>query len=231
MRWRLSLFLLAATALFCFMLLTAATDYGSGKFAESRSLSLAMRQEGSPGLSTAIVAGPIDARVPPSRREGRVGDDLDATLKPNPVRLFVPASADPVLARHDAERESRAARGKPANRRLLKWDERGWYREEVALVTAYCPCSRCCGSFANGITSIGKDAWAPGLAAEPDYLAYGTKVLVPGYGFSEIDDTGGAMRRHWRQNGLLHLDVRMTYHQDARSWGKQYLRVRIYETS
>lgn len=233
MRWRLYIFLLSATAVFCFMLLTATTDYGAGKFSGSRTMSATTGQGlVNSKLLTAIVAEPAEIRpAAPSRREVRSDDTFNLAMKPNPVRPFVPASADPVLARHDAEREERASRGKPANRRRLKWDERGWYREEVALVTAYCPCSRCCGSQANGITSIGKDAWTPGLAAEPDYLAYGTKVFVPGYGFSEIDDTGGAMRRHWKQNGLLHLDVRMTYHREARIWGKQYLRVKIYEAN
>ncbi|MCC8191030.1 MAG: 3D domain-containing protein [Planctomycetes bacterium] len=66
------------------------------------------------------------------------------------------------------------------------------------------------------------------MAADPLYLDYGTRVFVPGYGLSVIDDTGGAMRRQWRRNGQLHIDVRMTYHYEARQWGKQYLPVKIY---
>ena len=213
------------------MLLTATTDYGTGSYSGTQTLSSATGAvQGNPRMLTALVSEPHGVPAVPHRHDAGSDSAFDLALKPNALRPFVPASADPVLSRHDAEREERAARGKPAYRNRLKWDERGWYREEVALVTAYCPCTRCCGSQAKGITSIGKNAWSTGVAAEPAYIPYGTKVLVPGYGFSEIDDTGGAMRRHWRQNGLLHLDVRMTYHREARNWGKQYLRVKIYET-
>jgi Uncharacterized protein conserved in bacteria len=228
MRWRLYIFLLSATAVFCFMLLTATTDYTfrSGSAGVRRTAQNAPSTSASVRLLTAVVAEPEVKQVAtPQKRDVLLG------LKPNQLRPFVPQSADPVFARHEAEREERINRGKPANRHRLKWDERGWYREEVALVTAYCPCARCCGTGSPGITSIGKNAWTPGLAAEPNYLGYGTKVFVPGYGYSEVDDTGGAMRRHWRQNGLLHIDVRMTYHHEARQWGKQYLRVKIYETN
>ncbi len=225
MCWRLYIFLLSATAVFCFMLLTATTDYATqsvgGRY-----------KAGSPNAAAASGSSLLTAVVAtsPQRQPVEKPDSpYDFAVRPNQVKLFVPAAADPVLARLEKERDERAARGKPANRRRLKWDEHGWYREEVALVTAYCPCARCCGTSSPGITSIGKNAWTPGLAAEPDYLPYGTKVMVPGYGFQEVDDTGGAMRRHWQRNGLLHIDVRMTYHHEARQWGKQYLRVKIYE--
>ncbi|MFW5856845.1 MAG: 3D domain-containing protein [Planctomycetota bacterium] len=97
----------------------------------------------------------------------------------------------------------------------------------TALVTGYCPCRRCCGRFANGRTSIGTSAWKPGIAADPDVLPYGTVVEVPGYGAYKVDDTGIAMRRSWRYRGRLHLDLRFTYHWQARQWGAQYVRVRI----
>lgn len=222
MRWRLYIFAMSATAIFCFMLLTAVTDYGPHP---GRSASGALNATVRTGTLSAQAGGRVrpDA-APPAAAKPR----FDPTVRPNPVQFFVRPDADPVLGRLEAEREQRAGRGKPAYRNLLKWDENGWHREEVALVTAYCPCARCCGSQSSGVTSTGKSAWTPGLAAEPDYLNYGTKVLVPGYGLAVVDDTGGAMRRHWRQNGLLHIDVRMTYHNEARRWGKQYLRVKIY---
>lgn len=220
MRWRFYIFLMSTTAAFCFMLLTAVTDYGSRR---SRTAPLVSAVANETLLAVAPVAKPA-------------GLPLESALAPvmpiahpRPAKLFIPADADLVLARHDAEVEERANRGKPSHRYRLKWDEDGWYREEVALVTAYCPCSKCCGSHSPGITSIGKNAWTPGLATDPENLAYGTRVLVPGYGLSVIDDTGGAMRRHWRRNGVLHIDVRMTYHHEARQWGKQYLRVKIYD--
>lgn len=223
MRWRLCLIFLSATALFCFMLLTAVTDYGVGGSAmRPAPLVSAIGNGGAPlGLSA--------ARPTPAAPVSTAPQQEKQFLTPAPTRLFVPADADPVMARRQEESEERLNRGKPSNRRRLRLDENGWYREEVAMVTAYCPCVKCCGSSAIGITSIGKNAWTPGLAADPEYLGYGTTVFVPGYGLSNIDDTGGAMRRHWRRNGVLHIDVRMTYHYEARQWGKQYLRVKIYD--
>jgi len=108
-------------------------------------------------------------------------------------------------------------------------DEHGHYREVIAKVTAYCPCNVCCSSYADGRTSIGKSAWKPGIAAAPAALPYGTQIAVPQYGTFAVDDTGSAMRRAWNRGGTIHIDVRMTYHYEARNWGTQYLTIRIYE--
>lgn len=105
----------------------------------------------------------------------------------------------------------------------------GDYREVWATVTAYCPCSRCCGRGSPGITSTGRSAWKPGIAADPQAITYGTRIDVPGYGLHVVDDTGGAMRRSWRVGGRLHLDIRMNYHWQARDWGKRLLKVKVYE--
>lgn len=216
MRWRMYIFLLSGTAAFCFMLLTAVTDYGD-------------RNSYQPALISAVTAQfPSPTPLEPDRAV-RVKMPGEGMPKPNALPIFIPSGADPVMARSKAETAENANRGKPGHRDRVKWDENGWYREEVALVTAYCPCSKCCGTQSPGITSIGKNAWTPGLAADPLYLDYGTRVFIPEYGLSVIDDTGGAMRRHWRRNGLLHIDVRMTYHYEARQWGSHYLRVKIYD--
>lgn len=103
------------------------------------------------------------------------------------------------------------------------------YREVWATVTAYCPCSRCCGRGSPGVTSTGRSAWVRGIAADPKAIAYGTRIEVPGYGLHVVDDTGGAMRRSWRTKGRLHLDIRMNYHWQARKWGRRLLKVKIYE--
>ena len=100
-------------------------------------------------------------------------------------------------------------------------------REILARVTAYCPCRRCCGPFANGRTSTGTNAWKRGAASDPLALPYGTEVDVPGYGTTVIDDTGIAMRRSWRGSGTVHIDVRFQYHWQARRWGTRLLRVKV----
>lgn len=99
--------------------------------------------------------------------------------------------------------------------------------EVMALVTGYCPCRRCCGRFANGRTSTRTSAWRPGAAADPTVIPYGSRVEVPGYGTVRVDDTGFAMRHSWRRRNRIHLDVRFTYHYQARNWGARWLQVRI----
>ena len=214
MYWRLWIFFLSATAAFCFMLLTAVTDHGARPMSAQLASAVLDNDAGSAVAPISLPQASARSFTPPN---------------PNPARLFVSENADPIRERRLALQAESANRGKPANRKRVKWDAAGWHREEVAMVTAYCPCARCCGLSSPGITSTGKDAWLPGLAADPAYLDYGTRIFVPGYGLSVIDDTGGAMRRHWRRDGILHIDIRMTYHHEAKRWGKQYLRVKIYE--
>lgn len=97
-----------------------------------------------------------------------------------------------------------------------------------AKLTAYCPCRRCCGRFANGRTSTGRNAWRPnGCAVDPKLIPYGTLIKIPGAGIRRADDTGPAMRRSSRK-GIYHVDVRMVYHWNARKWGKRWKRVVLY---
>ena len=103
-----------------------------------------------------------------------------------------------------------------------------YYYEVDALVTAYCPCRRCCGKYADGVTATNTSAWGKGVAAAPRKFSYGTRVYIEGYGSSIIDDTGIAMRRSLKR-GIIHFDVRMTYHWEARQWGSRQMKVRIYK--
>ena len=94
-------------------------------------------------------------------------------------------------------------------------------------VTAYCPCKICCGKFADGKTSCGKDAWKTlGVAADPKLLQYSTKLVIPGIGVREVDDTGGAMRQSAKK-GIWHIDVRFHDHNEALQFGVQWLNVKI----
>jgi 3D (Asp-Asp-Asp) domain-containing protein len=100
-------------------------------------------------------------------------------------------------------------------------------RTILAKVTAYCPCERCCRRM-TGITSTQTNAWQPGIAVAPAVIPYGSVIYVPGYDRSTwvvADDTGSAMRRSWRNDNEVHVDVRMTYHWQAREWGTQYLNI------
>ena len=95
-----------------------------------------------------------------------------------------------------------------------------------AIVTAYCPCSDCCGKSADGVTSRGRNAWATrGVAVDPKRIPYGSRVTIDGVGTFIADDTGGAMRR----NPRLHIDLRFHSHQEALEWGVKYLLVWVEE--
>jgi 3D (Asp-Asp-Asp) domain-containing protein len=95
------------------------------------------------------------------------------------------------------------------------------------LVTAYCPCTKCCGPNAQGITASGKRvSYNHGhfVAADTSRLPFGTKLLIPGYGDGavEVIDRGGAIKGN-------HLDVFFPTHQQALDWGRRYITVTVIE--
>jgi 3D (Asp-Asp-Asp) domain-containing protein len=96
------------------------------------------------------------------------------------------------------------------------------YIEKWMFITGYCPCEICTkkqpGHPYYGVTSTGDDARVlDGVAAAytllPE-LRERTKVIIPGIGMREVDDTGGAMRQNARR-GIYHLDVRYANHEEA----------------
>jgi hypothetical protein len=70
-------------------------------------------------------------------------------------------------------------------------------------VTAYCPCTKCCG---------------------PRILPFGSKVIVPGYTQTpvEVIDRGSAIRGN-------HLDVFFSTHEQAVKWGRQWIPVTVLD--
>lgn len=96
------------------------------------------------------------------------------------------------------------------------------------LVTAYCPCTKCCGPSAQGITASGKKvSYNQGrfVAADKTLLPFGTRLQVPGYHDAatvEVTDTGSAIRGH-------RLDVYYHSHQKALEWGKRWVDVVVLD--
>jgi len=91
-------------------------------------------------------------------------------------------------------------------------------------VTAYCPCSKCCGIFADGLTATGHKI-APGdhFVAADKNLPFGTEVIVPGYNQNKpvkVLDRGRVI------NGNR-LDVFFPKHNQAVKWGVKYLDVMV----
>lgn len=86
-------------------------------------------------------------------------------------------------------------------------------------LTAYCPCSRCCGKWANGITSTGTTATeGRTIAVDPAVIPYGSTVTIYfADGTSHTytaEDCGGAIKEN-------RIDVFFDNHQTALQFGVQ----------
>ena len=90
-------------------------------------------------------------------------------------------------------------------------------------VTAYCPCEKCCGKWANVYprrTASGhiiKDG--DRFAAADKNIPFGTILDIPGYGIVRVEDRGGAIKGN-------RLDVFFPTHQAALNWGMKNLTVK-----
>lgn len=95
-------------------------------------------------------------------------------------------------------------------------------------VTAYCPCKKCCGSHAKGITASGKTvAYNDGqfVAADLGLLPFGTKLQIPGYAEGksvEVIDKGGAIKGR-------KLDLFFQTHDEALQWGRKRIPVFVMD--
>lgn len=98
----------------------------------------------------------------------------------------------------------------------------------VARVTAYCPCSKCCGHRAKGVTASGGTAWKKGIAADGRFAAFGTVIHVPEYGLAQVDDRGRAMKKSY-DCGIIHLDIRFGDHEKAKRWGSRWMNVTVFD--
>lgn len=93
-------------------------------------------------------------------------------------------------------------------------------------LTAYCPCSKCCGQWANnrpngivyGATGEElKEGYS--IAVDPTVISYGTEVIINGSTY-KAQDCGGAIKGN-------RIDVYFNNHQDALNFGVQYAQVYV----
>ena len=90
--------------------------------------------------------------------------------------------------------------------------ERTYTHESTVTVTAYCPCEKCCGEYANGYTATGaKATQGVTIATDPDVIPMGTEVEIDGHIYI-AQDVGGAI------NGNR-IDLYFDSHEDALQWG------------
>lgn len=87
-------------------------------------------------------------------------------------------------------------------------------------VTAYCPCSKCCGK-TNGMTASGTKATAGRTVAASSKFAFGTKLNIGGHIYT-VEDRGGAV------NGNK-IDIFVNTHAEALQWGVRYLTVSVVQ--
>lgn len=91
-------------------------------------------------------------------------------------------------------------------------------------VTGYCPCSKCCGEYSDGITASGHKI-RPGdtFVAADKRFSFGTEMVIEGYGNSrpvKVLDRGGAIKGN-------KLDAFFHTHQQALEWGVRYIDVKV----
>lgn len=86
-------------------------------------------------------------------------------------------------------------------------------------LTAYCPCSKCCGKWAGGNTSSGTIP-TQGRTVACNTLPAGTKVNINGHDYI-VEDTGN-------MKGNV-VDIFFNSHQEALNFGVQYAEVFVYK--
>ena len=85
-------------------------------------------------------------------------------------------------------------------------------------ITAYCPCSKCCGK-STGRTASGTKATAGRTVAAPSNFAFGTKLNIGGHIYT-VEDRGGAIKGN-------KLDIFVNSKTEAIQWGVRYLPVTV----
>ena len=89
---------------------------------------------------------------------------------------------------------------------------------KIFKITAYCPCSKCCGK-KTGITASGTRATAGRTVAASSQYSFGTKLLINGKVYT-VEDRGGAIKGN-------KIDIYMNTHAEALAWGVKYLPVQV----
>lgn len=89
---------------------------------------------------------------------------------------------------------------------------------ETFKITAYCPCSKCCGK-ATGRTASGTTATAGRTVAASSRFAFGTQLNINGHIYT-VEDRGGAIQGN-------RIDIFVGSHSEALQWGVRYLPVSV----
>ena len=146
-----------------------------------------------------------------------IGSDADTqpSLNESAITESIPDSEVSIFDENKADNNP-----EPKSESSEKW------RIVRMRVTGYCPCSKCCGKYADGITACGHKI-RPGdtfVAADKRY-SFGTEVIIEGYNDGEpikVLDRGGAIRGN-------KLDAFFHTHEEALEWGVKYIDVKVLD--
>ena len=152
------------------------------------------------------------------------------TVARSPIAVVASSAPDllhavPVSARMTS---SRSPAIKPTTNPAIRGLYTGAAKSRIVWmdVTAYCPCTICCGPLASGVTASGKGVGHNGgqfVAADPGLFPFGTCLSIPGYAddqIVEVIDRGSAIIGH-------RLDVFFPTHEQAAEWGRKWLAVKV----
>ena len=101
-------------------------------------------------------------------------------------------------------------------------EEPSIYVGEFTL-TAYCPCEKCCGKWADGLTATGIQAGPGVVAVDPDVIKLGSTVIIDGQQYLAADTGSGV-------DGMR-IDVCTDSHEAAAAFGVQTAGVWVIDTT
>lgn len=113
--------------------------------------------------------------------------------------------------------------GDPGDLSLIDHYDRA--RCETMVLTAYCPCEKCCGKWSfldHGGTACGERAAEGVTVAMAPEIPFGTEILIDGVGRRICQDRGNAI-------GTGRIDVYFESHEDALNFGMKTANVLIWE--
>jgi 3D (Asp-Asp-Asp) domain-containing protein len=104
-------------------------------------------------------------------------------------------------------------------------ENRGRYK-----VTAYCPCSVCCGKWSKiRLTASGKVPRVGMVAC--NWMRFGQVIEIEGMGRYVVEDRGAVSQFGSNKNKIKHIDVYMPTHKEALKFGVQHRKVKICTTA
>lgn len=138
-----------------------------------------------------------------------------------PMQVSVIDALEASVAKHMADNPTITSRN---STRSTRTSSKNTWTSARMRVTGYCPCSKCCGKQADGITANGHYIrWGEKFIAADKKFAFGTQFRIPGYNRGrpvKVIDRGGAIKGN-------RLDLFFDTHSQAKSWGVKYLDVKI----